>query len=448
MRIRNTVILIVVAALLAGYFFLIEQPRHRRAQIKASNANDLAELDIEDAAFLSIRRSDVELSFIRRGRGWIMTSPISDVAEDGSVNRLLGVIANGEITRDLGPQEDLKPFGLDPPEAIVTVANADGDTVVSIEAGELTVDKYNAYARDRMGSRPDHVLLVPTGVRRYALTEPSDFRSKRLAIFQISSVTSFTLRWPDRTMTWRRAGDGWSTEADGREIRGRKRYVEAILRRLRGVRALEFVPEAELSNVQPFDAPPRSISVTTDDGKEATVTVGRILEGRVYAGSRLADEVQHRVVLTDTTLLQIFDSTVDDLRDRRLLRFDRARLGKITLESPDVNATLVRPGNEWGFPNPAAGRIDQTSVTKVLDAIANLEYARVIDEVSKPLSNPDLRLTIFDEDGERIDQLSGKASESTPSVYIVTSEFSRVVAEIPASELDEIKSRFENLRKP
>jgi len=456
MRLRNTVILIVVAAALAGYFFFVEQPRQRHARRRAALQTDLADFSIDESAEVTIDRPDVTLAFTRDrdGASWLMERPVSDRAEDAAINRLLGVLSQGEIERDLGPQRDLSPFGLYEPAATITVLTARGDTVVDLDVGNLTLEKYHAYARRRDAGADAGVLLIPTGVRRYSLGEPFTYRNSKLTDFELVSVRRFVVSRSDGVMTWQRDGDGeWTTIVAGNKTRGRKRYLDEMVRRVRVLRAAEFVPEAEVAAVQPFDAPPRSIAVTLDDGDEQRVRIGRQLESRVYASSRLHDDAGERVVLTDTTVLDLFAQSVFDLRDRRLLKFDPKRLGRLELESADVSITLVRPGKEWGFPNPAAGTPDQQLVRRAFDAISELQYDRVLDEApadsaSYGLSNAEIRLTIYDESGERLDRLLCTRNQGAPGGYVVTSDYSGVAAVVNEGDLDAAIGIFKDLRQP
>jgi hypothetical protein len=255
-------------------------------------------------------------------------------------------------------------------------------------------------------------------------------------------------------VTWRRTDGGdWTTGIDGIQIRGDKIGVEAILRRLRGLRAAEFVPAAEVPVIQPFDAPARSVDVTMDDGRTQSVTIGRRLDANVYARSRLAEDVDERVVLTDTTALVVFDQSVGDLRDRRLLHFERGRVAKVELVSPNVRVTLIRTGEHWGFPNPALGRVDRRRVNRMFESLESLEFDRVVQEQpagteSYGLSKPDLGLTMFDEAGSQIDRLVGTRNPGEPAVYLATSGYADVVAEVGADAVTALIAAFEDLRQP
>jgi hypothetical protein len=454
-RKRNTLILAVLAVLLAAWFFLVETPRQRNAERESISKSDLAEFDIQDVSFVSIERPDGRLEFERENRGWKMTAPLTDWAEDGAVNQLLGIVADGEIFRDLGPQDDLSPFGLSRPAAVITAVLAGGDTVAALAIGKLTVDTYYAYARPL--SPGGHVLLVPTGIRRYALASQSEFRNNRLVSFGMSTVSGFTIRWPDRSLEWQRADSGgWITRTGSHAVTGRTQYVEAVLRYLQGVRVAEFVPSDQVPLVAPFESPVRSVNVTIEDGSTHVVTFGRRLETRLYAGARYTgadDKSIERVVLCDTTVLQIFESTLDNMRDRRLLRMNETQVHRFEIVSPEFNLTLVRPGNEWGYPNPSMGTPDPSKVSRAIAIAGELEYDRVIDEdssafVSYGLSNPAIRFTIYDAAGSSIDELVCGNSNEYPDFYITHSLSSAVVSVIEKEQINSFIERFKNLQDP
>jgi hypothetical protein len=448
------VILAVLAAILAAWYFLVEQPRKREADLQEMMQSDLAAFRMDEVMHVSITRSGETLEFERSERGWMMTQPLTDKAADGSVNQLLGALSDAEIFRDLGSRGDLSTFGLDPPSITVSARTAAGDTAVVLDIGELTVDKYYAYARKPAPGAP--VLLVPTGIRRYALADLADFRNRRLVSFGLSSVSSFTLYWPGRSLSWRRSdADGWVTYRDGYTIKGRRQYVEAVVRYIQGVRVSEFVPADQVETVAPLETPePLSATVEIADGSSRTVTFGRRLETRLYAEALYAGpegRSTSRVALVDTTVLQIFDSTVENMRERRLLEIDESRVQKLELVTPDLQVTLVRPGREWGFPNPSLGDVDPGRVKRALAAVGGLEYDIVLDEDGARagqygLSNPDIRFTLYDGAGGMVDELSLVHKPDNPDLYIATSRFSGVVATVGRNRVETFVESFTDLQ--
>lgn len=448
MRLKNTLILFVIAAVFVGYFVLFEQPRHKNKEKQERQMARLVQFYPSDVYYVGVKRSDVTLEFRRDGDYWWMLSPVADRAERAAVNVLINSVTGAEIERDLGVVKDLSPYGLDVPAAEITMADATGDTLAVLEVGDHTIDKAFVYAL-----RPDRgsVLLVPTGIRRYAIPDPSEFRDKRVVDFQLADVSAFTVKSPGRSLSWRRTpGEEWVTERDGAVIKGNTTDVEAVLRRLRGLRAQAFVAPADAARLDLFEPATGSVTMNKSNA-EAALT---LIAGKRYGGgvcARVSGE--DRVVVTDTSILTVFENTLYDLRERRLLRFDKADVTKIEFVAPDLQVTIVRPGRDWVFPNPSLGVIEQDGAARILARLANLEFESVVDEnpgeknTAFYLSKPDVRITIFDQGGSKIDELLCTRSQRENGIFYATSRSAGLVAAIGESYLNELAESFKNLRR-
>lgn len=448
MRLRNTLILFIVAVLLVGYFLLVEQPRHERTEIAEAERWDLTPVSLEDVRYVFIESRSTKLSFVRVAEGWRMTSPLSDAANNTAVNTLVRETANAQLARNLGPEPDLSTYGLDDPAVVLTLAAAPEETLLVLHVGDFTVDKASVYAR-RLPS--DDVLLIPTGIRRYSLLDPSEFRNKRVVDFDLDNVEWFTVEAAARSTTWRRTLENeWTTANEGVTIAGRKTDVEGMLRRLRGLRVTAFVAAEELSGCGPRDGSTGTIRVVMAPGDSSWA---------LFVGERQGDGIcvrlstEDRVVVTDTTLLKVFDETVFDLRNRRMVEFDREAVSKVTFEAPEFDVTLVRPGHEWGFPNPALGKLDQKEIKDLLVAIQKIEFESVVfeDTGKAPrfdLSKSDITITIFDDAGREVDKLVCRPSETKEGAYTATSRSSNLVAELAGDAVTDLVERFKNLRRP
>jgi len=373
-----------------------------------------------------------------------MIAPFSERADVAAVNRVVHSISDAEIARDIGAQADLVPFGLQDPSAVVSLFFSAGDTIVALRVGGLTVDRGQAYA---MKPPAPQVLLIPAGLRQSALQPLSAYRDKRIIAFALEDVARLSIAAGGGSTTWVRQRDGeWTTRSDGAEIRGDAQMVESLLRRLRGLRAHRFLEPGEADSLRPIEHRGREVKVTTASGIERVLRAGVEMEDGVVA--QLVGEA--RVAVTDTTLLAVFRATVAELRDRRLLVFDPSETRRVSIETPQLQMTLVRPGDEWGFPNPAMGRIDQTEVRELLTAIGRLRYSQVVAETGDPasygLSKPEIALTVSDGDGVSIDRLICARRGEDRTHYLANSHHAGVVAEVGAGAMDDVVARFQRLR--
>lgn len=438
MRTRNTVILLVVALALLGYYWLVERPR-RAAEIAAAD-HSLSALQPESVDRLRIERDDATLEFEIVDTHWEISAPVADVADQSAVMRFLAAIANAEVERNLGRQDDLEPFGLTTP-IVVTAESPEERTVLRI--GGYTIDRGFVFAT--IGGDQD-VLMVPTAIRRYAATAVEDFRNKRVVNFDVISVDRFAVDAGGEVTWWRRLGpDRWCTVAGGDTIIGSTEGVEGILRRLRGLRVYRFPEADEAALIRE-----RVVGGVATFGAGSDIDLGARLARVGDSAFALTVGVRPRVVEVDTSALEVLRFGVEDLREKRLLHFDRELAARIELSTPDTVATIIRAAGSWAYPNPALGAMDQRRVEAALRAAAALELDRVLSErgAGGTLGTGDtFRLAVLDDGGNIIDELLCRAAPGD-SIARATSRSSRLVAEVSVAKLAALADRFRRIREP
>ena len=193
-------------------------------------------------------------------------------------------------------------------------------------------------------------------------------------------------------------------------------------------------------------------------GKEYALRVGK----KVPVGSSTyvaAGADSTRVVTLPTFKATTLERGLDDLRDRRVLNFDRASIDGIDARWPGGHVKLQRGESGWRLVEPVDGPADDTTVDTLL---SNLSYLRAdsFDDVVRPdtktgLDRPALEVTLSgkpstegaaapsfqiafgaEENGKRL------VRGGQPSLYRVTAQrlddFARTVAAYRFKEL----SRF------
>ncbi len=153
---------------------------------------------------------------------------------------LLRAVADAEVKRTLeGGSTSLDVYGLDKPEAIVSMALANGTKLPSIRVGKTAPVGFSAYAQLEGTS---DVKIVPSVFQTGMKREVKDLRNKTIIDFQDADVQQVEITTPQSTIHLVRQGDGWALEkplaakADTTE-------VTSFLSALRGARAEEFVDQ-------------------------------------------------------------------------------------------------------------------------------------------------------------------------------------------------------------
>jgi hypothetical protein len=445
-RLKNTWTLMAIAIVFAVYFFVIEQPRHQESLETARQAYQFSDLTLADIHHLTIDRPGETLEFTRIGDQWQLLAPVEDLAFRPSVNSLIASVVAARIERALPAEgKDLQAYGLaDPPAAIIKLATATRDTVLIVWLGDLTITKTHCYAWQPDG---DDILLLPAGLKSYALMELPMYRDDKVFRFQTESVQRFELGAAGRSSRWHRNDQGrWQTAVEGEIIAGDHGELEAILHRLRGLRVRRFISDdpAEAGQVFSEDSPVITMWFAGETDSES------IRFEPLDRDSCYAKRDRHsRLVLTDNPILAEFGKTVDDLRDHRLLHFDRAGIGRIRFQTADTTATIVKTPRHWAYDNPALGTIDPAKIETILTTLENLELIRVVaEEVGAGqygFESPFMVITVWNDKDEVIDRLQCGV-ESDGSGRFATSRSSGLVAVIEPDQLVEVSAAFTDLQ--
>jgi hypothetical protein len=448
MRFKGTWILLILAVIVAGYFFLIEQPRHRHKMDEDRLEQEFTSVQLDDVYGFIIERPDVTLSFTRQNDGWMMNEPITDMADAGPVNTAIQSLADATVERKIATGTIvLSDLGLEEPAALVRLESSSGVDTLVVRIGDHTLGKFHCYAL-RPGDAD--VLLLPAQVRRYVLRDLFDFRNKKVIDFAVADVEKLRILRGERPVLWEKdALGGWIAHANGDTISGDPAEIEGVLRTIRGLRARSFLPQVAASGSETPDMASGSISFwLSPDNSGTTLLFGEDNGGVCYV-KRIGEE---RTAVIDPGIFTVFKKTYFDFRDRRLLHFDRSAAAKIRVEFPDTSSTIIKSGTEWVFPNPTLGSIDQAAVGRFLSRLQDLEFTQVLaerlqDDGRYGFSGPRSRITVHDADDQVIDRaLIGRGAPGDGGSY-ATSISSKLLAVMPDSVIAAVRNGLGGLRR-
>jgi hypothetical protein len=437
---RTSRILFVVALLAAGVYLLIERPREHTEDTKEAVADRLATFDMASIDSITILRKrpsgndgtklSVDPLVFRKWEGsWQVLVPDEDYADPGAIATLLDALRTADINRHLGNEKDLAPFGLDHPDAIVTLTSAH-QQVLQVEIGKNTVDNAWCYAREPNGE----VLLIPTNVRRSSTLPADAYRNHRVLDFNVADITAYKITSARNTMTWERRGTNWYALAGRDSVQGDSVAVTAPLHRLRGLRVARYGGDL-------MPAPP------ADSVYDMSLSMGPVHQWLKFwhFSNEWFVQQEGRIVIVDDDLSDLFAHTVTDLRDRRLLQFDPAATQRINFAAPTTTGELVRMGGRWSFPNPALGHVDAGRAADFVRSLRALKWSEPGSDAARSTGRVGYRIEILDGRGTMIDELTaGPLDASTLWVHSRSSHGTWLVEN---ARLDEVASRFARLKQ-
>ena len=408
MRIRNTIIALILAAIVGGYALSVSYFS------KPEEAQKLLNIKPDDIAGITLeypqRSTDKLIEIERKKDGdWRLEKPIGVDADQTTVNNLAHAIADCEITKTVeGKPEDLAPFGLKPPAAIVTVKTFTGKSLAAIEVGKTTPVGFNAYVRTT--AKPAVMLTssaFPSGMQKTL----DQLRDRDLMKFKVDDVTRFTLAKDNgELIEIERDGEKWrmvkpqAALADSGQVR-------ELLGTLVNAKVADFISDAP-ANVSQYglEKPHLTVSVYTGKGgAQESLLVGfrQSEQGKdgvyVRRGERVPVYTVHQYVTSG------LDKSVLDLRDKTVMAFEPAAVESADVKAASGEFLLKRSaGGKWdviegGKSSPA----DVPVVERFLDELRDLRGVSIIADPMPSaapfgLDQPGVQVTLTGKDGQHI----------------------------------------------
>jgi hypothetical protein len=229
------------------------------------------------------------------------------------------------------------------------------------------------------------LLAIVGGYSYYLSRQPKPDKTPKLFKIKAADIQKIDLKYPDREIVLERDGKDWRITKPI-EASADKDTAGAIARAIANAEVSRTVEEKP-SDLAPFGlkVPAALVTVTMKDGKVLPVLkVGK--HSPVGNNAYVMSAAKPAVLLTDASLADEVNKTVDQLRSRVLIGFNQEDVNKFTIQSGDGAPTIevARESGKWWILKPVRYLADQAEVSQLLDALAN---ARVSDFVTDDPSN-------------------------------------------------------------
>jgi hypothetical protein len=400
---KKILVLLVLVAALGTYLFVYELPQAE----KEGKKEKLLQVEKDAVAAIVLVYPDREIELSRSEAGWRVAKPVDVPADEAAVKSLLTTIADAEVQRTLDEMpQDLASFGLDKPTVTVTLRMKDGAQPPPVAVGKNTAIGGRTYVRK--GDEPK--IHLTTSSLQFGLNKQvKDLRDKQLLVFQDDDVTRVEIQPAGRTPTTlvRADKDSWKVEpgaypADATEVR-------SYLASLRGARATDF-PDDSPADLAKYGLDRPRLTVTVATGKDGGESRTLLLGAESTAGSQKQVYAkrgdQPTVYALGEWSFRGLDKTAGQFRDKTVLGFDPARVGKVVLEREGAAVTLVRADGSWRVEGAEEGKKPNLgAITRFLDDVRELRGSDIAAEPAKDLApfgldHPEVRITLTDTEGQ------------------------------------------------
>lgn len=234
-------------------------------------------LDRDKVDALEIVAADRQLRFAKADGEWRMTQPAAGRTDFTAVEGLVGRLGTAQMKSIAAPETaDLKPYGLDRPEATVRIGSGSSQAVLLI--GGKAPEEGNVYAKDQ--SRPA-VFTLESSLLDELKKDASEFRQKDLFDARSFSTTRVEIARAGQTVAFEKTTvkdkDGkeeekWRQVAPAaKDVDSAK--VDSLLSAITGARADSFQADTAKTGL---DKPELTVTLKFDEGrKEEKVAFAR-----------------------------------------------------------------------------------------------------------------------------------------------------------------------------
>ena len=390
MKIKTTLILFIVFAVLLAFIFLSDI----REKGKPAEADKLVDLSTEDVTKIVLKTERGVIAFSKDEKGdWLITEPLEAKADKYEVDRVADDFSSLSIERVVEEvAADLDKYGI-PQEEVSLFLKGKEEPVKVIIGMENPLDK-KLFAKKADETR---VVLIPSHIKSLLEKQVFDFREKKIFQFKADEVKSIKLRSGAIHWEAKNEGEDWFLKKPVESL-AEKSKITSLLSSLSDLEAIEFVSEAkkdEETKEYALDTPEHEITLELPLENQAVTFFINKKENKVYATTSLSS----KIIEVKDSLLETIQKEPTELRDKDVASFYSWEAKKIRLEKGSLVVTAVKDkDNNWRFDKEDGEEADKEKIDSLIRKIENLEAEEFIDPPLKledhGLDTPQTKITI------------------------------------------------------
>ncbi len=332
-------------------------------------------------------REGTSLEFERLGNQWYIRQPLDSRADDVAVMQLENVLGTLSLVRALSADEIAsEPTGLDTPEWKVQAIALDG-TPIAFDIGKAAprvgTGQPETYVRHYLDGRQgkDRICVVARDFTPLLSRPANIYRHRRpMEGLTPENVRSITFSG-QRAWTLTRQNGRWMVETPSFSAPAMAERIDPILRILRDLYVQEFVTNDDLASLGL--TPENAQLVVTIAGQrngqlvERTLTLGNSVSDARWVYADLSGQTE--VLLVGGDIVDKLQIAPDELRDRRVMRFDPDQVRQVQLDTPNMTIDLMRDAGRWQMTEPLAGLAEDRAVMELLARLVTMTARDFLD---------------------------------------------------------------------
>jgi len=286
-------------------------------------------------------------------------------------------------------------------------------------------------------------------------------KAKELLRFTQSEAQKLVIERQDTTIVLEKADGDWALKvpvADAADQDAVERYLRNLQEKSREqviADSAQVVDDPDVAGQYQLDPPRLKVWLETQTGALDSLAFGgdNPMEDGVYVQQRGENP---EIFMVKAWRFDNLDKGIFDLRDRRVLAFDKEEVEEFRLVRPGAQIVVVKEEEDtWQLKEPAGGRADESAVDGLLNRLKNAQIEAFVDEEPDepalgryglaPLVTVEVSLLVGEDRAEKRLRIGAASTEgrhfardaSRPQVFLVDSTLVNALGK----EADELRDK-------
>ena len=441
MKIRNTVILLFIFAVLAGYVYIVEVKQHSKREKAEEQAKEVFTIPKDSVVALQFHNANGNFLLKKVNDEWEIIKPLETEADVNTVNSMLTSLygAKKENAFDVQPKE-MAQYGLGGQAVVVNVEDNQGEQD-SLRFGDKTPVGANVFATQTDTS----LFTVSQSIKSQFEKKLFDIRDKKMLHFQRADVRTLAIKNPQGTINIDKAGSSdWMLKNIDRPADNSK--VSSLLSKLENNRVKAFVDE-DGKELRKYGLTRPAFQVTLALGQDMgqrELLISHKMNGKYYG----KDEDRNPIFEIDSSLVKDLKQKTVDYRSKDLASFNRSEVDRIMISYADTVFSCVKDtSNKWWLDEVGGKLLD---ANKIQPYFSKLDYTNIsefvkdgnVDPAKYGLAKPSVQISLYNGENLILQVKLGKIVGD--NVYAMTNQYDSVYL-IPKSKIKDLKLKLSDI---
>lgn len=394
MNYRTTLIIIILlSGISVSYFLFFNKPVENTSRNKKptiSETYDLPRDDIEKVQLSYANEAYKTINIIKDAHGmWQITTPFNAHADIAKVNTVLDDFVKKRIRQTFDVTE-YNQYGLDNPTISVKMWKNGETAPMTFLIGKKGIN-YSVYVKE---NNEQHIFIIESSALDDLSISTTDIRDRSVIKFNADSITEIQYQNPEPFKCVKN-GNTWqmthpiSAKADADDIR----YILSELHTMQ-VSTFELDGNEVKESLSKYGLETPHIKLTL---KDADNSYGLAIGSKVTLSTDTTTNVKEAVYVqslhqggiytVSDDIYKLLNKTAFDLRDKRLVDFQRGDVTKFEIQHKTQRIEGIRLNKDlWEIQDKHKTNADPQAVNDLIFGVDSLEATNYITNSSQNLS--------------------------------------------------------------